>query len=315
MLGFNVFAADTDEEAGLLATSCSRPSSICGAAGRPACNRRSGLSVAAGAGQAEILEQVTACTAFGAGQQKCARASRRSSPEPAPTSYRRIAIFDHRDRLRSYEITAGLWPSGSAAENSRRPAFERTECVHLDLVHAAVANDEAADAGVLAGWHAGWAVADVRIDHRALLVGSLRPINLVACSNRTKSSRALSGREPGIGNAKEPAASPFAKELAQLPPAARLPPREGVGGDNRDELDDGRGLCVGRRTDGRPLVLERDDLGLRRAGLARDRSAAWYVDRLEREGFAVEPAAAACRRRSGRNGRTAVVRASWPMPI
>ena len=92
-------------------------------------------------------------------------------------------------------------------------------------------------------------------------------------------------REPGIGNAKEPAASPFAKELAQLPPAARLPPREGVGGDNRDELDDGRGLCVGRRTDGRPLVLERDDLALRRAGLARISIGRMVCRPLERRGL------------------------------
>jgi hypothetical protein len=71
--------------------------------------------------------------------------------------------------------------------NSHRHALERTVFIGLDPVQTAIAGNEAADAAALAGWHAGWTVADVRlmIVHCSM---APRPINLNALVNRIKST-------------------------------------------------------------------------------------------------------------------------------
>ena len=111
MAGFNVFAADTDEAAQLIASSMQQ-AFVNLRSGRPARLQppvRDYLSRLAPA-EAAILEQVTACTAIGSAgkvrQAVEAFIARTGIDELIVASQ----IFDHRDRLRSYEITAGLWP-------------------------------------------------------------------------------------------------------------------------------------------------------------------------------------------------------------
>ena len=111
MAGFNVFAADTDEAAQLIATSMQQ-AFVNLRSGRPARLQppvRDYLSRLTPA-EAAILEQVTACTAIGSAgkvrQAVEAFIARTGIDELIVASQ----IFDHRDRLRSYEITAGLWP-------------------------------------------------------------------------------------------------------------------------------------------------------------------------------------------------------------
>ena len=88
MLGFNVFAADTDEEAALLATSLMQAF----------VNLRTGTPApAAAAGrrllrercrppQRAMLDQVLSCSAIGGAGNGARARSRRSSRAPAPTS-------------------------------------------------------------------------------------------------------------------------------------------------------------------------------------------------------------------------------------
>jgi hypothetical protein len=71
--------------------------------------------------------------------------------------------------------------------NSHRRALERSAFIGLDPVQTAVAGDEAADAAALAGWQAGWTVADVglMIVHCSM---APRPINFNAILNRIESA-------------------------------------------------------------------------------------------------------------------------------
>jgi luciferase family oxidoreductase group 1 len=109
MAGFNVFAADSEEEAQLIATSMQqafvnlrsgRPSRL----QPPVHNYRATLTQA----ESNVLDQVMACTAIGSGD----RVRRTIEAFIAQTGVDEMMIasqiFDHKSRLRSYEITAGL---------------------------------------------------------------------------------------------------------------------------------------------------------------------------------------------------------------
>jgi luciferase family oxidoreductase group 1 len=109
MLGFNVFAADTDDEARLLSSSMQqafvnlrsgRPSRL----QPPVAGYEQGLTPP----ERAILEQTLSCSAIGAPatvqRQLQAFVDRTGADELMITSQ----IFDHAARLRSYEITASL---------------------------------------------------------------------------------------------------------------------------------------------------------------------------------------------------------------
>jgi len=107
MLGFNVFAADTDDQAQLLATSMQQ-AFVNLRSGRPSQLQPpvAGYLESIGpAGQA-LLEQVLSCSAIGApatvAAQLQAFIDRTGADELMITSQ----IFDHAARLRSYQITA-----------------------------------------------------------------------------------------------------------------------------------------------------------------------------------------------------------------
>jgi len=109
MLGFNVFAADTDDQAQLLATSMQQ-AFVNLRSGRPSQLQPpvAGYLESIGpAGQA-LLEQVLSCSAIGApatvAAQLQAFIDRTGADELMITSQ----IFDHAARLRSYQITAEL---------------------------------------------------------------------------------------------------------------------------------------------------------------------------------------------------------------
>jgi luciferase family oxidoreductase group 1 len=107
MLGFNVFAADTDAEARFLATSMQQ-SFVNLRSGRPSPlpPPREGYLEGLGAQERGLLEQILACSAIGApatvakGLQ--AFLERTGADELMISSH----IFEHRARLRSYELTA-----------------------------------------------------------------------------------------------------------------------------------------------------------------------------------------------------------------
>ena len=107
MLGFNVFAADTDDEAQLLATSMQQ-AFVNLRSGRPSQLQppvAGYLDSIGPAGQA-LLEQVLSCSAIGApatvAAQLRAFVERTGADELMITSQ----IFDHAARLRSYQIAA-----------------------------------------------------------------------------------------------------------------------------------------------------------------------------------------------------------------
>ena len=109
MLGYNVFAADSDEEATLLATSMQQ-AFVALRSGRPTqlppplAGYYENLDPAA----RSMLEGVLACTAIGAPplvrERMAAFIERTGADELMITSQ----MFDHRHRLRSYELTAGV---------------------------------------------------------------------------------------------------------------------------------------------------------------------------------------------------------------
>ncbi|MDP1954606.1 MAG: LLM class flavin-dependent oxidoreductase [Polaromonas sp.] len=109
MLGFNVFAADSDEQAQLLATSWQQ-AFVNLRSGRPA---QLPPPLAAYADRLEpaaraMLDQVLSCSAIGAPptvrRQLQAFVDRTGADELMITSQ----IFEHKARLRSYELTAGI---------------------------------------------------------------------------------------------------------------------------------------------------------------------------------------------------------------
>jgi luciferase family oxidoreductase group 1 len=109
MLGFNVFAADSDEQARLLATSMQQ-AFVNLRSGRPSRLQppRAGYLESLGPQEQAMLDQVLSCSAIGA-PDTVRRAmngfiERTGADELMITSQ----IFDHAARLRSYEITAGV---------------------------------------------------------------------------------------------------------------------------------------------------------------------------------------------------------------
>ena len=109
MLGFNVFAADSDEQGQLLATSMQQ-AFVNLRSGRPAQLPAPSAGFAGRLGPAEraMLDQVLSCSAIGAPatvrRQLQAVVDRTGADELMITSQ----IFEHQARLRSYEITASL---------------------------------------------------------------------------------------------------------------------------------------------------------------------------------------------------------------
>ena len=111
MLGFNVFAADSDDEAHLLATSWQQAfvnlrSGHPGQLPPPV----AGFAEAMGPGERAMLESMLSCTAIGAPdtvrQQMADFVARTGADELMITS----GIFDHAARLKSYEIAMALQP-------------------------------------------------------------------------------------------------------------------------------------------------------------------------------------------------------------
>jgi len=115
MLGFNVFAADTDEEAHLLASSMQQAFLDL----RRGQARRIQAPVAGLLGRLSdpelaLLDQVLACSAIGSPavvrDQVRAFVARTGADEIIVSSL----IFDHEARLRSYELTAEIWDDAVA---------------------------------------------------------------------------------------------------------------------------------------------------------------------------------------------------------
>jgi luciferase family oxidoreductase group 1 len=114
MLGFNVFAADSDEQGQLLASSMQQ-AFVNLRSGRPSRLQPpvAGYEERLAPPERAILEQTLSCSAIGApGTVRRALeafVTRTGADELMITSQ----IFDHKARLRSYEITAGLQGAGS----------------------------------------------------------------------------------------------------------------------------------------------------------------------------------------------------------
>ena len=110
MLGFNVFAADTDEEAAFRATSMQQ-AFVNLRSGRPARLPPPLRNYPQIAGPAEraLLDSVMSCSAIGA--PDTVRAGLKAFIERTGANELMITsqIFEHSARLRSYEITAGLF--------------------------------------------------------------------------------------------------------------------------------------------------------------------------------------------------------------
>ena len=109
MLGFNVFAADSDEQAQLLSSSMQQ-AFVNLRSGRPSRLQPpvAGYEERLTPPERAVLEQTLSCSAIGAPgtvrQALEAFVARTGADELMITSQ----IFDHKARLRSYEITAGL---------------------------------------------------------------------------------------------------------------------------------------------------------------------------------------------------------------
>jgi luciferase family oxidoreductase group 1 len=107
MLGFNVFAADSDEQAALLATSAQQ-AFVNLRSGRPSKLPRpkAGYVDTLEPQQRALLQDVLACSAIGSGEK--VRSEIRAFVERTQADELMITsnIHDHAARLRSYEITA-----------------------------------------------------------------------------------------------------------------------------------------------------------------------------------------------------------------
>jgi luciferase family oxidoreductase group 1 len=113
MLGFNVFAADSDEEAHFRATSMQQ-AFVNLRSGRPSRLQppRAGYLDQLGPAERALLDSVLSCSAIGApatvAAQLQAFVARTGADELMITSQ----IFDHAARLRSYQIAAEVWAAG-----------------------------------------------------------------------------------------------------------------------------------------------------------------------------------------------------------
>ncbi len=125
MLGFNVFAADTDAEAQLLATSMQQ-AFVNLRSGKPGKLQAPvpGYAERIGAAERAMLEQVLSCSAIGApdtvARELDAFIARTGADELMITSQ----IFDHEARLHSYEIAAQVHQR--RREFGLRPASNRS---------------------------------------------------------------------------------------------------------------------------------------------------------------------------------------------
>jgi luciferase family oxidoreductase group 1 len=122
MLGFNVIAADSDEQAAVLATSLQQ-AFVNLRSGRPSKLPPPAPGFAERVGPAEraMLDSVLACTAIGA--PATVRRTLEAFVESTQADELMITsqVFDHAARLRSYELTAGAWDlrqSGTATSSS-----------------------------------------------------------------------------------------------------------------------------------------------------------------------------------------------------
>ena len=109
MLGFNVFAADTDEEAQFCATSMQQ-AFVALRSGRPGQLQppKAGYRESLGPQESALLDSVLSCAAIGS--RETVRRELLAFIERTGADELMIAsqIFDHAARLRSYEITAAL---------------------------------------------------------------------------------------------------------------------------------------------------------------------------------------------------------------
>jgi luciferase family oxidoreductase group 1 len=110
MLGFNVFAADSDEEAAFRATSMQQ-AFVNLRSGRPARLPPpvAGYPELVGPQERALLDSVLSCSAIGA--PRTVRASLNAFIERTGADELMITsqIYDHSARLRSYEITSGMF--------------------------------------------------------------------------------------------------------------------------------------------------------------------------------------------------------------
>jgi alkanesulfonate monooxygenase SsuD/methylene tetrahydromethanopterin reductase-like flavin-dependent oxidoreductase (luciferase family) len=109
MLGFNVFAADTDDEARVLVTSAQQ-AFVNLRSGRPSALQPPipGFESTLTPPQRELLSQVLACSAIGSAssvRQALQDFISRTQPDELIIA---SMIYDHAARLRSYEITASI---------------------------------------------------------------------------------------------------------------------------------------------------------------------------------------------------------------
>lgn len=110
MLGFNIFAAETEQEAIFLASSAQQ-SFINLRSGRPSKLPPpvANLWDQLGGAERAILNQVLSCSAIGTGQQVLDALLTFIAKTQADELMITSQIFDHQARLRSYEITASIY--------------------------------------------------------------------------------------------------------------------------------------------------------------------------------------------------------------
>jgi luciferase family oxidoreductase group 1 len=113
MLGFNVFAADTDDEAGFLATSMQQ-AFVNLRSGRPSRLQPpvKGYLDQAGPQERAMLDQVLSASAIGAPETVAAQLKAFVERTGADELMITCQVFDHAKRLRSYEITADIHRAG-----------------------------------------------------------------------------------------------------------------------------------------------------------------------------------------------------------
>jgi luciferase family oxidoreductase group 1 len=109
MLGFNVVAADTDEEAAVLATSMQQ-AFVNLRSGRPTKLKPPvpGYLELLGAQERAMLDDVLSCTAIGSPETVRRRIAAFIERTEADELMITSQVFDHEARLRSYELLAGL---------------------------------------------------------------------------------------------------------------------------------------------------------------------------------------------------------------
>jgi luciferase family oxidoreductase group 1 len=119
MLGFNVFAADTDAEAQLRATSMQQ-AFVNLRSGRPTKLKPpvEGYLDLLSPPERGMLDSVLSCSAIGAPSTVAAQLEAFIAHTGADELMITSQIFDHAARLRSYEITAGIMPTIKAGKAS-----------------------------------------------------------------------------------------------------------------------------------------------------------------------------------------------------